>query len=154
MQKIKELLAELSEAEFQEAAKPIEEKQISGKFYIEHVDKKTNERIPLWISFHHQIHLTWFATEFSYGASIHLNEKNGPLYPVDQINIEIKRGIDNANYTVSSYNSSQIYEMKRFRAGPAGTSCMVPEVIIEGNKYRWIPMCQSETHGYAMTKIE
>jgi hypothetical protein len=143
MEKIKKGLAEMTNEEFQKSVRPIEEQQNSGTLFFDIVHPVTKERTDVCMSFYHNIYRDWFKTEFTYQVIIHLGDENGPLFPVDQINMEISREIDHSNYVISSYNNAQAYHRRTFNPGPSGTSCLTPVIIYQGYEYRFVQMCQS-----------
>lgn len=155
MDKLEKFLNECSDQEFQEVAKPIAHKRVKEIFYLDVVNEKSKERTPLCFVFFHQISRSWFSTEFTYSVDVHINDENGPLYPIDAIHMEIRREIDNSKYTISSYNSAQAYHHKAFRPGSSGISWFAPVVVMNGYEYRWAEMWQSANDklGYTSKKL-
>ena len=129
--------------DFESTTRPILERSNSGKYYFQVEDEKTKVKYDLCLLFNHNIFKNWWKTEFTYSVEIRINDASGPLFPLDQINMEITREIDQSNYVISSYNSAQCYHIKAFRPGPSGTSCLTPVIIHQGVEYRYVIMCQS-----------
>jgi hypothetical protein len=143
MDKVENFFNGLSDSEYQEAIRPIVHKTVKEEYYLELVDEKSNEKTQLSFVFTHYIHRTFFTLEFTYSVEVHLTDANGPLYPIDEIHMEIRREIDNSKYTISGYNSAQTYHHKAFRPGSSGISWFAPVVVMNGYEYRWVEMWQS-----------
>ncbi len=136
-------MKDMGRDDFEKSSRPIMEKSNGGTYYFQIEHKEPKEKVNLCLLFNHVIYRDWWKTEFTYRVDIRVNDASGPLFPIDQINMEISRAIDQSNYIVSSYNSAQCYHIKSFHPGPSGTSCLTPVLIHQGVEYRYVVMCQS-----------